>query len=250
MFEPRSLEQEPRRPRGRKPVLPNAGACCRRSSISRSNTKTRSRSWSNETRARHAKTPLSVRSGRCAKSSSGRSPTGQKHLRPERVSAGLLKHKQARLEYHPLGVVVAAIIPWNYPFQNFVNAIPPALMAGNAIVIKPSEWVAWSSARFAEMFRRVLEAAGHNPDLIQIVQGYGQTGSALVRSHIDTVLFIGSVNNGRKVIEASAERGRPRRDGAWRQGRVHRLRRRPHRAGCSRRAWRLLHQLRSKLRRL
>ena len=39
---------------------------------------------------------------------------GEKHLRPERVSSGLLLHKRARLEYHPLGIV-AAITPWNYP---------------------------------------------------------------------------------------------------------------------------------------
>lgn len=133
---------------------------------------------------------------------------GEKHLRPERVSSGLLVHKKARLEFHPLGVV-ASIIPWNYPFQNIVNPIIPALMAGNAIVIKPSEWVAWSSARFIAAFREVIEHAGYNPDLIQAVQGYGETGAALVRSEVDTILFIGSVKNGRKVIEGSAERITP-----------------------------------------
>ena len=130
---------------------------------------------------------------------------GEKHLRPERVSSGLLLHKRARLEYHPLGVV-AAITPWNYPYQNLVNPIIPALMAGNAIVLKPSEWVAWSSARFIDVFRRVLADAGYEPDLIQAVQGYGATGAALVRAKVDTILFIGSVKNGRRVIEGSAER--------------------------------------------
>jgi len=133
---------------------------------------------------------------------------GEKHLRPERVSSGLLLHKKARLEFHPLGVV-ASIIPWNYPFQNMVNPIIPALMAGNAIVIKPSEWVAWSSARFISAFQGVIEEAGHNPDLIQAVHGYGATGAALVRAEVDTILFIGSVKNGRRVIEGSAERTTP-----------------------------------------
>jgi acyl-CoA reductase-like NAD-dependent aldehyde dehydrogenase len=133
---------------------------------------------------------------------------GEKHLRPERVSSGLLIHKKARLEFHPLGVV-AAIIPWNYPFQNMLNPIIPALMAGNAIVIKPSEWVAWSSQRFADAFRSVLAQAGHDPDLIQVVHGYGGTGAALARSEVDMILFIGSVKNGRRVIEASAERITP-----------------------------------------
>jgi acyl-CoA reductase-like NAD-dependent aldehyde dehydrogenase len=130
---------------------------------------------------------------------------GEKHLRPERVSAGLLMHKKARLEYHPLGVV-AAIIPWNYPFQNIVNPLIPALMSGNAIVLKPSEWVAWSSAKFVDSLREIVRQAGHNPDLIQAVQGYGPTGAALARSAVDTILFIGSVRNGRRVVEASAER--------------------------------------------
>jgi acyl-CoA reductase-like NAD-dependent aldehyde dehydrogenase len=133
---------------------------------------------------------------------------GEKHLKPEKVSSGLLVHKRARLEYHPLGVV-AAIIPWNYPFQNIINPIVPALMAGNAIVLKPSEWVAWSSARIVESLRQVLADAGHEPDLIQAVQGFGETGAALARSAVDMILFIGSVGNGRRVIQASAERVTP-----------------------------------------
>jgi acyl-CoA reductase-like NAD-dependent aldehyde dehydrogenase len=133
---------------------------------------------------------------------------GEKYLKPEKVSSGLLLHKKARLEYHPLGVV-AAIIPWNYPFQNVINPIIPALMAGNAIVLKPSEWVAWSSARFIESLQQVLVSAGHDPHLIQAVQGFGETGAALARSAVDMILFIGSVGNGRRVVQASAERVTP-----------------------------------------
>lgn len=130
---------------------------------------------------------------------------GPKHLRPEKVSSGLLVQKRAWLEYRPLGVV-AAIIPWNYPFQNIVNPIIPALMAGNAVVIKPSEWVAWSSAKIVAAFRGVLESLGHNPDVINAVQGYGETGAALARAEVDTIIFIGSVANGRRVAQAAAER--------------------------------------------
>ncbi len=133
---------------------------------------------------------------------------GEKYLKPEKVSSGLLLHKKARLEYHPLGVV-AAIIPWNYPFQNIINPIIPALMAGNAIVLKPSEWVAWSSERFIESLRGVVKSAGHDPDLIQSVQGFGESGAALARSAVDMILFIGSVGNGRRVVQASAERVTP-----------------------------------------
>ena len=91
---------------------------------------------------------------------------GPRYLKPERMSSGLLVHKRARLEYHPLGVV-AAIIPWNYPFQNVANPIIPALMAGNAVVLKPSEWFSWSSKKFIDGFRKVLSEAGHDPNLIQ-----------------------------------------------------------------------------------
>jgi acyl-CoA reductase-like NAD-dependent aldehyde dehydrogenase len=133
---------------------------------------------------------------------------GEKHLQPEKVSSGLLVHKSARLEYHPLGVV-AAIVPWNYPFQNLMNPIIPALMAGNAVVVKPSEWVAWTSARLIESVREVIAAAGHDRDLVQAVQGFGETGAALARSAVDTILFIGSVGNGRRVVQASAERVTP-----------------------------------------
>lgn len=130
---------------------------------------------------------------------------GEKHLRPERVSSGLLLHKKAWLEFRPLGVV-AAITPWNNPYQNIVNPLIPALMAGNAVVIKPSEWVAWSSAKFVDAFRGVIERAGHDPNLVQAVQGYGATGEALARAAVDMIVFIGSVANGRRVVEASAER--------------------------------------------
>ncbi len=129
---------------------------------------------------------------------------GEKYLTPERMPSDLLVHKSATIEYHPLGVM-GAIIPWNYPLQNVMNPAIPALFAGNGIVIKPSEWVAWSSARFKSIFDRALEAEGFSPDLVQIVQGYGETGRALVEGGVDGVCFIGSVTNGRRVIEASAK---------------------------------------------
>jgi acyl-CoA reductase-like NAD-dependent aldehyde dehydrogenase len=77
-------------------------------------------------------------------------------------------------------------------------------MAGNGIVIKPSEWVAWSAGRVADIARDALAAVGQSPELVQIVQGHGETGQALVEGGVDSVLFIGSVQNGRRVLEAAA----------------------------------------------
>lgn len=128
----------------------------------------------------------------------------EKHLSPETVSSGVLAHKRARLEFHPLGVI-GAIVPWNYPLQNVVSPAITALAAGNAYVVKPSEWVAWSSEPFVRMLREVLAAEGHDPELVQIVQGDGRTGRALIEAGLDTIVFIGSVENGRRVLAAAAE---------------------------------------------
>ena len=129
---------------------------------------------------------------------------GERHLRPERVSSGLFVHKKARLEFHPLGVI-GAIIPWNYPFQNIMNPLIPALMAGNGFVVKPSEWVAWSADGFVQLVRDALVAEGQSPELVQVVQGYGATGQALIAGGIDSLVFIGSVGNGQRVLEAAAK---------------------------------------------
>lgn len=129
--------------------------------------------------------------------------SGERYLRPETVSSGLLKHKRARLEFHPLGVI-GAIIPWNYPLQNIMNPVIPALMTGNAIVVKPSEWVAWSAGPIVEIVKNALSAEGQSPELVQLVQGYGETGQALINGGIDSLVFIGSVGNGQRVLEAAA----------------------------------------------
>ncbi len=129
---------------------------------------------------------------------------GEKHLAPESVSSGMLKHKRATIEYVPLGVV-AAIIPWNYPLQNIMNPTIGALMAGNAVAVKPSEWVAWSAPHFVGIVQDALEAEGFSRELVQCIQGDGSVGKALIQGGVDCVLFIGSVPNGRRVLEAAAE---------------------------------------------
>jgi acyl-CoA reductase-like NAD-dependent aldehyde dehydrogenase len=128
---------------------------------------------------------------------------GERHLLPERVGSGLLLHKRARIEYAPLGVI-GVIAPWNYPLQNILGPALPALMAGNAVLIKVSEWVAWSSARFQRIFDEALRAVGQSPDLVQIVNGYAKTGAALVSGGVDKVIFTGSLENGKRVLAEAA----------------------------------------------
>ena len=129
---------------------------------------------------------------------------GEDDLAPEARPSGLLPHKAARVEYLPLGVV-GVIAPWNFPFHNFFCPAIPALFAGNAVVVKVSELATWSSLHYVKIFEDVLRRRGHSPDLVQIVTGYGETGSALVTSGVDKVFFTGSPQNGKKVMAAAAE---------------------------------------------
>ncbi len=133
---------------------------------------------------------------------------GEEHLRRERVSSGLFAHKVATIEYVPRGVV-GVITPWNYPLQNVLGPAIPALMAGNAVVVKVSEWTAWSSQRIQAIFDEALAAIGMPKDLVQIINGRGDTGAALVSSGVDLVIFTGSVANGRRVIAESAQQITP-----------------------------------------
>lgn len=129
---------------------------------------------------------------------------GEKHLKPEHVGSGMLMHKKARIEYVPLGVV-ACIIPWNYPLQNIISSLVAPLMAGNAVILKASEAVAWSTQRFQRITDEALIREGFSPATVQIINGFGDTGAALVRGGVQKILFIGSVSNGRRIIEGSAE---------------------------------------------
>ena len=129
---------------------------------------------------------------------------GERDLRPQARASGLLPHKSARVEYLPLGVV-GVISPWNFPFHNFFCPVIPALFAGNAVVIKVSELASWSSLKYLEIFAAALRARGHDPALVQVVTGYGETGSALVTSGADKIFFTGSPQNGRKVMAAASE---------------------------------------------
>ncbi len=129
---------------------------------------------------------------------------GEADLRPEQRPSGLLMHKAARVVYQPLGVV-GVICPWNFPFHNILCPTVPALFAGNAVIAKVSEWTAWSAAEFQAMFDAVLDRAGYPRDLLQIITGDGETGSALVTSGVEKIFFTGSPENGRRVMAAASE---------------------------------------------
>ena len=97
--------------------------------------------------------------------------------------------------------VVGVIMPWNFPVALPLRTIVPALLAGNAVVFKPSEVAPRSGALVVGLF------AGLVPDgVVGIAQGGGEVGAALCSADVDLVVFTGSVTAGRAVAHACAEK--------------------------------------------
>lgn len=103
--------------------------------------------------------------------------------------------------YGPMGVV-GAITPWNFPLLLSVAPTVQALMAGNAVVLKPSEVTPFVGLALEEVFRAAEVPEG----VFQVVSGDASTGAALVQSGCDMISFAGSARTGRAVAEACAQR--------------------------------------------
>lgn len=111
-------------------------------------------------------------------------------------------HRTARVDYLPIGVI-GAIIPWNYPAHSCFSPTVAALFTGNAIVVKVSEFSSYSRAYLQALCQDVLEKRGHSRDLVQFIPGHGDTGAALCKCpDIGKILFIGSPQTGKRVMEA------------------------------------------------
>lgn len=130
--------------------------------------------------------------------------SGEKCLQREYRDTGrMMVMKKVYVDYTPLGVI-GAIVPWNYPFHNIFNPISAALFSGNAIVIKVSEYASWSISYYKRIVDACLDAVGAPRDLVQFVVGYGATGSALVSSSVDKIIFVGSPQVGVLVARAAS----------------------------------------------
>ncbi len=126
----------------------------------------------------------------------------EKMLKPRRVGIGLygLLGRSSKIIYKPYGVV--GIIPaWNYPFSIPLGEAAMAVMAGNSVVIKPSELTPLVGEKIGEIF----EKAGAPDGLVHIVHGAGETGAALVNAAPEKIMFTGSVATGKKIAKAAAE---------------------------------------------
>ena len=124
-------------------------------------------------------------------------------LRDEPLPHGNLatKLKNGRLVREPHGVI-GIISPWNYPFSIPATETLVALVAGNAVVLKPSELTPAIALELGEL----LYASGVPRDIFQVVIGEGPTGAALVNSPIDKLVFTGSVATGKRIAAAAAAR--------------------------------------------
>ncbi len=126
-----------------------------------------------------------------------------KLLRPEKIDIGQygLMGRTSRIVYKPLGVV-GIISPWNFPWAIPLGEVVMSLMAGNAVVLKPSELTPLVGLKIGEVFGR----AGLPDGLLQVVTGDGKTGAALTGAGVDKIMFTGSVATGKRVAEAAARR--------------------------------------------
>jgi len=124
-------------------------------------------------------------------------------LRDEPVPHGNLvtKLKTGSLVREPHGVI-GIISPWNYPFSIPATETLAALVAGNCVVLKPSEL----TPLVAHELGALLHGSGVPEDVFQIIYGEGAAGAALVHSGIDKLVFTGSVGTGKRIAVAAAER--------------------------------------------
>lgn len=129
---------------------------------------------------------------------------GGRFLKPHRVQPALPFRNRVTVAYQPFGVV-GVISPWNFPFILSVNDAIPALLAGNAVVNKPSPFTPLSAIWARD---RLLDA-GLPPDLFQVVTGPGKDLAETLIDHVDYVMFTGSSEVGKLVAQRAAARLTP-----------------------------------------
>jgi len=110
-----------------------------------------------------------------------------------------LMGRSSYIVYKPLGIV-GIISPWNFPWATPLDEVVMALMAGNAVVLKPSELTPLTALKIGQVFAEARLPEG----LVEIVTGDGSTGASLVDAGVDKIMFTGSVATGKRVAEMAA----------------------------------------------
>lgn len=132
--------------------------------------------------------------------------TGQKELKAAGGSTGFgqfyLGMRKGRITPKPYGVV-ALISTWDYPISAHIETITAALLAGNSVVWKPSEF----TPRTTAVLKHVFEALPR--DLVSLLEGGADVGETLSKLGIDKLVFRGSTQTGRRVMAQAANRATP-----------------------------------------
>ncbi len=119
------------------------------------------------------------------------------NMRPERPPVGMaLKPARTEIRFQPLGVI-GVIAPWNYPVQLALNPLIGAIAAGNRVMVKPSEHTPKTGHALAELLAAVFPA-----DKVVTVLGGATTATAMTQLAFDHLVFTGSTEIGRKVMQA------------------------------------------------
>ena len=123
-------------------------------------------------------------------------------LRPQKLDIGQygLMGRSSSIAFRPLGVI-GIISPWNFPLATPADEVVMALMAGNAVILKPSELTPLIALKLGDIFSR----AGLPEGLLNIVTGDGSTGAAVVDARVDKIMFTGSVATGKRIAAAAAK---------------------------------------------
>lgn len=122
-------------------------------------------------------------------------------LDQQRVPGAFPILNRARVDRRPVGVV-AVIAPWNYPLVLSLGDAVPALLAGNAVMLKPDSWTPFSALAGAELLYR----AGLPRDLLAVVPGPGPVVGEAMVEHCDYLMFTGSTKTGRALAQQCGAR--------------------------------------------
>ena len=122
-----------------------------------------------------------------------------KALSEEKAGADSDGRVEEKISYEPIGVI-GNISAWNYPYFVGSNVFVPALLTGNAVLYKPSEFASLTGLAIGEL----MQEAGVPADVFQVVIGGGGAGALLLDQPLAGIFFTGSYATGRKVAEAAA----------------------------------------------
>src|ERR1051326_3610565 len=122
-----------------------------------------------------------------------------KYLSDETMSSG--NNMEEKIVYEPLGVV-CNISAWNYPYLVGINVFVPALLSGNAVMYKPSEY----STLTGLQIEKLLKQAGVPENIFQVAVGTGNVGEMLLELPFDGYFFTGSYKTGKYIYEKAASK--------------------------------------------